>query len=119
VHANVVSMILDEDYVNTISDLAKYIIAFFVCLFTVALFIWIDQNLPMWFDALSVIIQLLELLIISSFIIYAFARWNLKLDLTIAIGVSALVGPSYDIFKSLQNEVNRRLTIRRERVLKN
>ncbi|MEJ0056356.1 MAG: CHASE2 domain-containing protein [Bacteroidota bacterium] len=118
VHANVVSMILDEDYIDTISEAGKYWIAFFVCLFTVALFIWIDQTLPMWFDALSVIIQLMELVFISSFIIYAFVTWNLKLDLTVAIGVSALVGPSYDIFKSLQNEVNRRLTKRRERVLK-
>jgi CHASE2 domain-containing sensor protein len=118
VHANVVSMILDEDYVDTIPDWMKYTIAFFVCLFTVALFITIDQRLPMWFDALSVIIQLLELLIITSFIIYAFATWTLKLDLTIAIGVSALVGPAYDIFKSVQNEINRRITKRRERVLK-
>ena len=116
VHANVVSMILDEDYIDTITEWQKYVIAFLVCLFTVALFIWIDQKLPMWFDALSVIIQLVELLIISSFIIYAFSSWNLKLDLTVAIGVSALVGPCYDIFKSLQNEINRRLTKRREKV---
>jgi CHASE2 domain-containing sensor protein len=118
VHANIVSMILDEDYIDTISEWGKYLIAFFVCLLTVALFIWIDTSLPQWFDALSVIIQLMELLFISGFIIYAFVTWNLKLDLTVAIGVSALVGPSYDIFKSLQNEFNRRLTKRRERVLK-
>ncbi len=118
IHANVISMILDEDYINTISDNAKYAIAFLVCLFTVALFIVIDQKLPMWFDALSVIIQLLEVLLISGLIVFAFVNWRLKLDLAVAIGISALVGPAYDIFKSLQNEVNRRLTKRRERVLK-
>ena len=91
--------------------------AFLVCLFTVALFIWIDQTLPQWFDALSVIIQLIELLLISVFIIQAFTWWNLKLDLSTAIGVSALVGPCYDIFKSFQNEINRRLTKKREKVL--
>ncbi|MBK5277280.1 MAG: CHASE2 domain-containing protein, partial [Bacteroidia bacterium] len=117
VHANIVSMILEEDYINTIGELMRYVIAFFVCLLTVALFIWIDLNLPVWFDALSVTIQLVELLIISFFIIFAFAWWNLKLDLTVAIGVSALVGPCYDIFKSFQNEINRRLTKRREQVL--
>ncbi len=117
VHANAVSMILDEDYVDTISDWLKYSIAFLVCLLTVALFVYIDMRLPMWFDALSVIIQLLELLIISSFIIFAFVTWSLKLDLTIAIGVTALVGPAYDIFKSVQNEINRRITKRKERVL--
>ena len=117
VHANVVSMILDEDYINTISEWAKYLIAFIVCLLTVALFNWIDHHLPAWFDALSVTIQLVEVLLISFFIIFAFASWNLKLDLTLAIAVSALVGPSYDIFKSFQNEINRRLTKRKNGVL--
>lgn len=117
VHANAVAMILNEDYIDEIPEWGKYLTAFIVCLLTVALFIWIDNHLPIWFDALSVIIQLLELLIISWFIIYAFTSWSLKLDLTIAIGVSALVGPCYDIFKSAQNEINRRLTKRRGDVL--
>jgi CHASE2 domain-containing sensor protein len=116
-HANVVTMILNEDYIDEMSDWGKYAIAFFVCLFTVALFIYIDNKLPAWFDALSVTIQLVELLLISLIIIQAFSWWSLKLDLTVAIGVSALVGPSYDIFKSFQNEINRRLTNRRNKVL--
>ena len=118
IHANAVAMILNEDYIDQLSNFQKYLIAFLVCLFTVALFIWIDRSLPMWFDALSVFIQLLEVLLISSFVIFAFANWSWKLDLTVAIGVSALVGPCYDIFKSVQNEVNKRLERRREKYLK-
>lgn len=116
-HANVIIEILNEDYINEISDWAKYLVAFLVCLFTVALFILIDRRLPAWFDALSVVIQLVEVLLISVFIIQAFTWWNLKLDLTVAIGVSALVGPCYDIYKSFQNEINKRLTKRKEQVL--
>ena len=112
-----VTMILNEDYVDELSIWSKYAVAFLVCLFTVALFIFIDRKLPIWFDALSVIIQLIELLIIISFIIFAFATWSLKLDLSIALAVSAFVGPCYDIFKSFQNEINRRLTKRNEGVL--
>ncbi len=117
VHANAVAMILNEDYVDEIPEWAQYAIAFVVCLLTVALFVFIDRKLPQWFDAMSVMIQLLEVLIISSVIIYAFAAWSLKLELSVAIGVSALVGPCYDIFKSFQNEVNRRLTKRKQDVL--
>ncbi len=116
-HANVIIEILNEDYINEIPDWTKYFVAFLVCLLTVALFIMIDMRLPAWFDALSVFIQLTELLLISVFIIQAFTWWNLKLDLTVAIGVSALVGPCYDIYKSFQNEINKRLTKRKEQVL--
>ena len=116
-HANVIIQILNEDYINAISDWTKYFVAFLVCLLTVALFIMIDKKLPAWFDALSVVIQLIELLLISVFIIQAFTWWNLKLDLAVAIGVSALVGPCYDIYKSFQIEINKRLTKRKEQVL--
>lgn len=117
VHANAVAMILNEDYVDELPGWSQMAIAFLVCFLTVALFILIDTNLPHWFDALSVLIQLVEVLIISFLMIYAFAEWSLKLELTVAIGVSALVGPCYDIFKSIQGEIKRRITKRRERVL--
>lgn len=109
-HANVVAMILNEDYINTIPDWAEYLSAFLVCLLTIALFILIDKKLPVWFDAMSFFIQLILLIAISGLIIWAFTTFNLMLELGLALGVSALVGPIYDIFKSLENEYNRRFS---------
>jgi CHASE2 domain-containing sensor protein len=107
-HANVVAMILNEDYINTIPDIGSYFVAFVVCLFTIALFILIDRKLPVWFDALSFIIQVVLLIGLTTIIIWSFAFFNLMLELSLAMGVTALVGPCYDIYKSLQNEWNRR-----------
>jgi len=105
VHANIASMILNEDYVNALSDWQKGVIAFIICFFTVALFIVIDRNLPAWFDTLSVIIQVLQILVISGLIVYFFAYFTFKMDLSITLGASALVGPCYDIFKGFQNQI--------------
>jgi CHASE2 domain-containing sensor protein len=110
IHANAVAMILNGDFINSMPDWVEYVVAFVVCLFTIASFVWIDRHLPMWFDALSFFIQVVLLLVISSTVIFSFAYFNLMLELSVAIGVTALVGPSYDIFKSLQNEWNRRFT---------
>jgi CHASE2 domain-containing sensor protein len=117
VHANAVSMILDENYVDELEPWEQYTIAFLVCLLTVALFMEIDQKLPTWFDAMSVLIQIIQILAFSGLTVYLFAANSFKLDLGLTIGVCALVGPCYDIFKSFQNEINRRLTKRREQVL--
>ncbi len=117
VHANAVAMILNEDYVDEIPEWAQFMIAFFICLFTVALFILIDDKLPHWFDALSVIIQLAEVLLISALMVQAFASWSLKLELAVAIGVSALVGPTYDIYKSIKGEIERGIARRQQRAL--
>jgi CHASE2 domain-containing sensor protein len=117
VHANILAMILNEDYVNELEDWQKYFIAFLVCLLTVALFIFIDRKLPGWFDGLSVIIQIIQILAFSLLMVEVFANFSFKLDLTVTLAVSALVGPCYDIFKSFQNEINNRLTKRRQAVL--
>lgn len=118
VHSNVVAMILNEDYVDVLADWQKYLIAILVCFLTVALFMTIDEKLPIWYDALSVIIQLVLIAILMFIIIYVFADYSMKLELDLTIGIIALVGPCYDIFKSVQNEINKQLTKRRQRVLK-
>jgi CHASE2 domain-containing sensor protein len=110
IHANIVSMILNQDYVNELSDWEKYAIAFVVSLLTVALFITIDQNLPIWFDALQVIIQVVQILLFSALVVYMYVWFSFKLDIGITLAVSALVGPCYDIFKSIQNELIKRFT---------
>jgi CHASE2 domain-containing sensor protein len=107
VHANIVAMILNEDYVGELAEWQKYVIAFIVCLLTVALFITIDEKLPIWFDAFSVIIQIIQLLLISGLMVWFFATYTVKLDLTIAMAAAALVGPSYDIFKSAQKQLQK------------
>jgi CHASE2 domain-containing sensor protein len=117
VHSNVVAMILNEDYIDVLSDWQKILIAILVCFLTVALFMTIDEKLPIWYDALSVIIQLFFIAILMLVIIYMFADYNIKLELDLTITIIALVGPCYDIFKSVQNEINKQLTKRRQRVL--
>jgi len=115
IHANIVAMILNEDYVESLDDWQQYLIAIVICFFTVALFIIIDKHLPSWFDTLSVTIQVIQILAISGLIVYFFAFFTFKLDLALTLGASALVGPCYDIYKGFQNQIiiwlaKRRLT---------
>ena len=110
VHANIVAMILNQDFIDELAEMQKYIIAFLVCLLTVALFIVVDEKLPTWYDALSVVIQLVEIALIMLLIVQVFAIYNFKLDLNLTLAATALVGPCYDIFKSIQNELLKRFT---------
>jgi CHASE2 domain-containing sensor protein len=110
VHANAVAMILNEDYVNELNTVQKYLIAFIICFLTVALFITVDEKMPIWYDAMSVIIQIFEIFIIMVVIIKVFEAYSFKLDLNLTLVVTALVGPCYDIFKSIQNELVKRFT---------
>jgi CHASE2 domain-containing sensor protein len=119
VHANIVAMILNGDYINQWPTWLLSVIAFVVCCLTVILLIVIDHKLPTWFDALSFFVQLIIILIISFLAIKAFETFSLKLDLSLTLAVTALVGPCYDIFKSFQNEFKKRFTKPRIQGLKN
>jgi CHASE2 domain-containing sensor protein len=118
VHANIIAMILSQDYVDELQEWQKYSIAIILCFFTVLLFIYIDEKYPRWFDAASVGIQILQLILLSLLIMEVYAWSSFKLDLTITLASTALVGPCYDVFKSMQNEINFRLTKRRRNALK-
>lgn len=116
-HANVVAMILNEDYIDELPEWVKIAIAIIVCFLTVILFITIDKRLPMWFDTLSVTIQVIQIFFISAIMVFAFWLSSIKLDLSLSLAASALVGPAYDIYKGFENQITVWLTKKPKEVL--
>lgn len=114
VHANSVAMILNEDYVDQLAEWQKFAIAFLACFVNVILFSWIDRRFPVWFDGLSVILQLVQIVLVSSLVVMVFAAYSIKMDLTLTIGILALVGPCFDISKSLENTLYEVLPLERK-----
>jgi CHASE2 domain-containing sensor protein len=117
IHANIVAMILDEAYIDELGLAGQVVIAVIICFLNVLLFWWLDKHFPLLYDALSVIIQLIQILIVSLVTIYIFAYFNLKLDLSLTMAAVALIGPCFDIYKGIENIVVKRLTPAQQPVL--
>lgn len=98
VHANAVSMILGEDYIGQLEDWQEYIIAFIICVLNMALFSLINRHIPLWFDGISVLAQLIQILLLSLLMIYMFTWLNFKLNLTTTLAAIALAGTCYEIY---------------------
>lgn len=103
IHANIVAMILNEDYIDEIPEWVQVVIAFVLCFLNVMLFYSIDRKFPLLYDGLSVIIQLFEILLVSLAIVYVFAFFSIKLELSLTIAALALIGPCFDIYKGIEN----------------
>jgi CHASE2 domain-containing sensor protein len=101
VHANAVSMILNEDYIGNLDVFDEYLIAFVVCFLNVALFSLITRKMPIWFDGLSIVIQLFQILVFSFLMIYMFSWINFKLSITTTLAAVALVGTCFEIYNSV------------------
>lgn len=105
VHANIVSMILNEDYIDVLADWAEYVIAFVVVFLNTALFFYITKKIPIWFDALSLLVQIIQVLLFS-FLMVQFITWyDFKLNITITLAAVALVGTCFELYNTVLKAV--------------
>lgn len=111
VHANIVSMILEEDYVNVMSPNWGIFIAIVTCLVIVFFFKIIYSALPRWYDGITKVIQLFLVIGISVLIVLMFHFYTYKVDLTLTLIVIALSGDSIEVYHG----VVKNLFIPRER----
>jgi CHASE2 domain-containing sensor protein len=98
VHANVVSMILKEDYVDEMSLWQQVAIAIIVLLLTSALFFKIEEKMPIWYDILSLVIQVGLFALFSLAMILAFSWYSIKLNFTLTLAAVALVGTCFELY---------------------
>lgn len=122
IHANIVSMILNGDFIDQLEEWQKYVIAFIFCYFNMALFYYINQKSPVWFDSLSLIIQVIQIVLLMGFTIWIFSKSSFKLDLTVTLVAIALAGPVFEFYNNVLTSLvriwrNKRLTNRKGEVL--
>lgn len=108
VHANIVSMIMNEDYVNSMKKWHEIIMAIIICLLNVALFSLIHLKLPDWYDGITKLIQIVELILFTVLMVMVFNWYTFKLEITLTLVAIALVGDAYEIYIGVvKNLVNR------------
>jgi CHASE2 domain-containing sensor protein len=100
IHANIVSMVLAGDYINEMSDLTALALAVLLCYVNIALFYWIEDNLPTFYGAVVKFIQYGQamLLMLSSISILNYFNYNIQIGLMLAV---ALLAPDlYELYDS-------------------
>jgi CHASE2 domain-containing sensor protein len=105
VHANIISMILNEDYINEIPVWLQYLLAIVLCMANVALFIKIkySDTLSGLFDVASFLIQIFQIILLSLLMIFAFNWASYKLNLTISLAIVALVGTGFEFYDTFKD----------------
>ncbi|MEY3421068.1 MAG: hypothetical protein RIR48_1357 [Bacteroidota bacterium] len=98
VHANVVSMILNEDYIDIMPLWQSILLAIIVTFLTTALFFKIEDNVPIWYDLLSLVVQITIFTIFSVVMLLAFSYFSLKMDFTLTLAAVALVGTCFELY---------------------
>ncbi|MCK5704246.1 MAG: CHASE2 domain-containing protein, partial [Cyclobacteriaceae bacterium] len=116
IHANIISMILNQDFIGKQSLFSSVVTGLIICFLTVWLFTLIYKRLPQWYDGLTKTIQLFEVLLILTANVFIFHWFNYKSNLTLATIMVALAGDSlevvYGLIKNLFTKGGRKLIFR-------
>ncbi|NQZ77510.1 MAG: CHASE2 domain-containing protein [Ekhidna sp.] len=98
IHANIISQVLDDEPIDQMSDNVQIALAIFFCLFNVFLFKIVYGALPRWYDGITKIFQLVEVMGLATLMIYLLLAFNYKADFTLAMIVIALSGDSIEVY---------------------
>ena len=98
VHANIISMILHNDYIDTMSEYSGAVLAFIICFLNVLLFTIIYYRWGKWYDGVTKLIQLAQAITFVFIIILFFHFYNFKLNLTLTIIAVLLAGDVLEVF---------------------
>ncbi|WP_462252699.1 CHASE2 domain-containing protein [Ekhidna sp.] len=112
IHANIVSQIIDEDNIDSMSENQAIVLAIILCLVNVFFFKMIYGAIPKWYDGITKLIILIEVFFLATLMIYMFYTVNYKLDITLSLIVIALSGDAIEVYhgviKNLFTRSNRK-----------
>lgn len=121
IHANIASMVLNRDYVDTLGETTENIIGFILCYLNVLLFTIVYKRMGAWYDGITKVFQVLEVILILFIIIELFAYNSFKLELTVGLFAIALAGDLleiyYGVIRNVILKVVDRLTSKRKKVV--
>lgn len=98
VHANIVSMILKGEFINEMGEIGNIISGILLCFINVVFFSIIYRRLSRWYDGLTKIVQVIEVIVLLGIIIGVFYFFNYKLNITIGIVAILLSGDSLEAY---------------------
>ncbi len=98
IHANIASMVLNNDYVDTFSDTLDNLLGLLLCFINVVVFSIIYRRMGVWYDGLTKLIQVFEVMIILFIIIQLFAAQSFKLELSVGLFAVALAGDLLEVY---------------------
>jgi CHASE2 domain-containing sensor protein len=85
VHANIISMVLDNNYIKKLPSWVTWLVAILICWLHMSFFIRYYLENHIWFHLVAKIAQLASAIIFAYLGILLFDRYNLKLDMKLSL----------------------------------
>jgi CHASE2 domain-containing sensor protein len=98
IHANIVSMVLDEVPINQMGDWLKILLAIFVCYINVVFFFYIHDYFPSWYDLVVKTVQVVEVVFILFIAVNVYGSYRYQMDVTYGVIAVGLCGDILEVY---------------------
>lgn len=98
VHANIVTMIEREAFIDEWPEYLGIIIGVLLCFVNIVIFFYVHDYLPSWYDLIVKFLQLLETIFLLFIVILFYQEKSLKIDLTLGITAVLLSGDLLEVY---------------------
>ncbi|QHT66826.1 CHASE2 domain-containing protein [Rhodocytophaga rosea] len=113
VHANSISMILREEYVDVAPGLVEISVAVILCFLNVVLFSYLMKISGDWYDSLTILIQLIETCLIMFIVGFLFDVFTVKINLGVALAAVLLSSNGLELYQNIVLKIyQKRKTLR-------
>ncbi|MBK9246592.1 MAG: CHASE2 domain-containing protein [Ignavibacteria bacterium] len=100
IHANILSMVLHRDYVNSMSFGVNIFLSWVFCFAVLYMFTVIDDKFPNYYDLISKTLQILTIMFLLFMVIISFDYFRYRFDSALAALAIALAADGYQIYAS-------------------
>jgi CHASE2 domain-containing sensor protein len=101
IHANSISMILREEYIDVAPEFIEIGIAIILCFLNVVLFAYLIKSYSDWYDSLTIVIQLLETCLIMYIVVFLFNVFTVKINLGVALAAVLLSSNGLELYQNI------------------
>lgn len=96
--ANIISMVITDDYFSDIQSWIVLLITFILCYFNMVLFGYIGYKSQKWYELLSTLTFVIESFLVVFLTVNLFYEYKIEIDLTLVILASALSTVVYELY---------------------
>lgn len=101
IHANIINMIMTENYIDAVPFWLEFSIAVLICFVGVFMLYWAFLKFPLAYGTLSKMIQFMVWVTVLFSIIGVFYKYKIKYDTTITVVLVALAGDLVEIYHEI------------------
>ena len=98
IHANIVSMVLNETPMNKMGGFGKIFLAIFLCYLNVVFFFYVHDNHPSWYDLVVKTVQIVEVILILFLAVLVYGKYRYQIEVSVAAIAVGLCGDVLEVY---------------------